>query len=96
MLHTLDLFIALYHAVVDTDGIGVGAEEGEHVLHLNMAAESHHLVADGVLEPEYDTHGYNHHGQSDGDTDGGNTNGRTTHLSLVALITIDSLCYEKG
>ena len=95
MLHTRDLFIAFHHTVVDADGVGVGTEEGEHVLHLDMTAESHHLVADGMLESQDHTHGDDHHRQSDGNTDGRNTNGRTTHLSFVALITVDSLCYEK-
>ena len=96
MLHTLYLLIAAHHAIVNDDRVGVGAEEGEHVLHLNMAAESHHLVTDGMFESENDTHSDNHHGQSDGNADGSNTDGRTAYLTFVALITVYSLCYKKG
>ena len=95
MLHTRDLFIALHHAVVDADGVGIGAEEGEYVLHLNMAAETYHLVADGVLEAEDDAHGDDHHSQTDGHADGSDTNGRTTHFPLVAPVAVDSFCYEE-
>ena len=63
MLHTRDLFIAFHHTVVDADGVGVGTEEGEHVLHLDMTAESHHLVANGMLESQNHTHGDDHHRQ---------------------------------
>ena len=95
MLHTGYLFVAPHDAVVDAERVGLGAEESKYVLHLDMAAESYHLIADGVLEAKHDAHGDDHHRQTDGDSDGSNTNGRTTHLSLVALITVDSLSYEK-
>jgi hypothetical protein len=59
-----------------------------------MAAEAHHLVADGVLEAQHDTHRHQHHGQSYCHTEGGNVYGRAAHLVTVALVAIDSPGYE--
>ena len=95
MLYTFNLLIATHHTIVDEDGVGVGAEKGKHVLHLDMTAEAHHLVADGMLESKNNAYGNNHHSQPDGNTNSGDSDGRTAHLTFIALITIDTLGYEK-
>ena len=63
-------------------------------MYLDMSSKTYHLIANGMFEPEYHTHGNNHHSQTDGHTNGGNTNGRATNFSFVALITVDLLSYE--
>ena len=95
MFYTLNLLITAEDTVVDKDGIGVGTEVSEHVLHLDMAAEAYYLVTDGVLESKDHADGDNHNSQADGDTDCGNMDSWTAHLTLVALITVNPLCYEK-
>ena len=63
-------------------------------MYLYMSPKAYHLISDGMFEPEYHTHGNNHHSQTDCNTNGGYTNGRATYFSFVALITVDLLSYE--
>ena len=91
---TLDALDFCHQTVVQTNGVRIGSAIGQHVVHLNMTAESHDLVADGVLEPQHDTHGDNHHSQADSHPDDGYTNSRATHIPFVALVAIKSPCYE--
>ena len=95
MRHTLNALDNAHDAVVDTDGIGVGALHGEEVGNLDMAAESDDLVAYGVLESKHHRHGEDHHGKSDSHTSRGYMNGRAAHLTLVALVAVYTFCYEK-
>ena len=96
-LHMTDAPDALdfcHQTVVETDGVGIGTIVGQHVVYLDMAAESDDLVTDGVLESQHDTHGDDHHSQADSHSDDGYTNSRATHITLVALVAIKSPCYE--
>ena len=92
VLDAADVAQHRHHAVVDADGVGVCALHGEEVLHLDVASEANHLVADGVLEPHDDRHGYYHHGKPDGHPYGGNLYCRAAHFALVAL----ALVYLSG
>ena len=85
----------LHHAVAGTDGVGVDVVVFHQVLHLDVSAEACHLVADGVLESQHHADGDDHHHESDGDAHEGNTYSRATHLTLVALVAIDSFRYKK-
>ena len=82
----------LDQAVVHADGEGSLGAYGAHVEHLNMAAEAHHLVADGVLEAEHDGDGDYHHCQSDGYAEGGDADGRAAHLPAVVVLPVDVAC----
>ena len=62
MFHTIQPFQYRHETIVQTDFVRVSGVEGLDVHHLDMAAEAHHLVSDGMLESQYDTHGDNHHG----------------------------------
>jgi hypothetical protein len=55
-----------------------------------MAAKSYHLVANGVLESQYDANCNNHYCQPDGYAYGGNADSWTAYLMVVALSKIDS------
>ena len=48
--HAVDAAYHLHHAVVYADWILVAAVIRQYVVNLDMASESYHLVADGVLE----------------------------------------------
>ena len=95
MSDPLDALQFCHQRVVETDGVRVRTTVCQHVVHLNMTAESYHLVADCVLESQHHTHGDNHDSQADSHSDDGYTNSRATHFPLVALVAIKSPCYEK-
>ena len=95
MLHALDLLITTNNAVIDKNRVGVSAEKGEHILHLDMAAEAYHLVTDGMLESEHNADGDNHHSQTDSDANSSDADGRTAHFTFVALIAINAFGYKK-
>ena len=93
--YALDVVDGFRQTVVNTDGMLRTTIIGHHIAHLDMTAETYHLIADGMFEAQHHADSDNHHCQTNGNADGGNTNSRTTHFPFVALISIDFLCYEK-
>ena len=85
----------LHQRIAKADGGRNGRLLGHEVRNLDMTAEAHHLVADGMLETRYHRHGDNHHCQSDGNTNSGNCDSRTADLLSVSALTIYLPCYEK-
>ena len=71
--------------VADGDGQRLCGLLCQEVLDADMAAEAHHLVADGVFEAENDRHGDNHDGQSDGYAGCGYPHGRAADGVLSAV-----------
>ena len=94
MADAVDAAHGAHGAVVDADGIVVGALHGEEVGYLNMAAEAYHLVAYGMLKTHHHRDGDDHDGEADGHSCRGYMYGRAAHLAAVALVAIYAACYE--
>ena len=61
-----------------------------------MTAETHHFVADGVLESKDHADGYNHDCQSDSHSCRGNADGWSADFATLVFRAIDSAGYEQG
>ena len=90
MYHIRYMTNSLHQRVVDADRCRDGRLLRSEVSYLNMAAETYHLVADGMLETQDNANGTNHDSQSYSNTNGCYTNGGATHLMSVAFSAIDA------
>ena len=94
MTHTRHLAQLVQQRIADADRSGAGSLLRHEVLYLDMAAETYNLVADGMLETEYDANSDNHHRHTDGYTQGGDAYGRTADLTTSVFSAIDTAGYE--
>lgn len=94
--HALDAAQDAHHRVAHLDGVLLLRLQGHEVAHLDVAAETYHLLADGVLEAEDHAHRDEHHGQSDGHSGDGYPHGRSGHLETLVAVGIDASCDIQG
>ena len=91
MLYAGDVSQRLDKRVVHGHGVGSLRLHRHKIGHLDMAAETYHLVPDGMLEAQHYANGYQHHGQADGNAGGGYLDGGARHFALVSLVAVNAL-----
>ena len=94
MLHPVNLPEHGEHGVAHLNGVLLACLQRHEVAHLNVTAEPHHLVSDGVLEAKHHTHRHNHHRQADSHTSGSYAYSRLRDHALAIVVTVDSLGNE--
>ena len=94
VFHARNLSEHAHHGVVHHHGILVLLLQGHEIRHLYVASESHHLVADGMLESQHHAYRHDHDGESDGNASGGYMDSRARNFTFIALVAIQFLCYK--
>ena len=92
--------------ILQDRGQSIRALDGHHfvriigmiVRHLNMRTQAHHIGFHLMFEPDDDTHGCNHHRQTDRHTNQRDTHRRTRHLFVLLRLkeqTASNMIFER-